>query len=226
VASAKPSLFVLAGTNGAGKSSVIGAAVRESGLVFFNPDAIARKLADANPGLSQEEANGLAWREGLRLLDEHVAARRNHAFETTLGGATIAERLLDAAGKGFDVLVWYVGLASPELHLERIRRRVAEGGHDIPERDVRRRFDASRENLIRLMPALAALWVYDNSASVDFGHEAPALKLLLQVERGRIEAPREVIRTPDWAKPIVMAAMRRRPSGVPMPRGGSAGKTR
>ena len=70
MASAKPSLFVLAGTNGAGKSSVIGAAVRESGLAFFNPDAIARKLADANPGLSQEEANGLAWREGLRLLDE------------------------------------------------------------------------------------------------------------------------------------------------------------
>jgi predicted ABC-type ATPase len=65
------------------------------------------------------------------------------------------------------VRVWYVGLSSPELHIARVRARVAKGGHDIPEPRIRERYDASRLNLIRLLPRLSELWVYDNSVEAD-----------------------------------------------------------
>ena len=60
-----------------------------------------------------------------------------------------------ALAVGLEVRVWYVGLSSPELHLARVRARVAKGGHDIPEAQVRARYDSSRLNLIRLLPRRA-----------------------------------------------------------------------
>ena len=71
------------------------------------------------------------------------------------------------------MVVWYVGLDSVERHLERIRARVARGGHAIPEDQVRRRYDQSRLNLVRLLPGLAELHVYDNSADGDPAEGVP-----------------------------------------------------
>ena len=114
-----------------------------------------------------------------------------------------------AASRGLEVHVWYCGLSSPELHLRRIRGRVARGGHDIPEADVRRRWEASRLNLIRLMPALTEVRVYDNSADADPAAGAVPIPLLvLQVRKRRIVAPRRLAGAPEWAKPIVAGAMR------------------
>ncbi len=100
-------------------------------------------------------------------------------------------------------------MTSPELHVARVRRRVAEGGHDIPEADIRRRWETGRLNVIRLLPALTELRVYDNSGDADLhAGAAPAPVLLLHVRRGRIVAPRDLSATPAWAKPLVAAAMR------------------
>ena len=78
------------------------------------------------------------------------------------------------------VRIWYVGLDSPERHLARIRARVQHGGHDIPEADVRRRFDQSRLQLIDLLPHLAELRVYDNSLEASpHGGQAPRPRLVL-----------------------------------------------
>ena len=105
--------------------------------------------------------------------------------------------------------VWYVGLSSPELHIARVRARVAKGGHDIPKPDIRRRWETSRLNVIRLLPRLTELRVYDNSGDADPDTGAtPAPVLLLRVRRGRIVAPRDLSATPAWAKPLVAAAMR------------------
>src|SRR3954454_17280943 len=141
---AAPRLYVLAGVNGAGKSSIGGAVIRASGSDYFNPDEAARTLIAANPGLEQVQANAAAWRQGKRLLERAVAERLDFAFETTLGGGTMTRILADAAAAGYEVRIFYVGLANPELHLERVHRRVQTGGHDIPEADVRRRWRHSR----------------------------------------------------------------------------------
>jgi predicted ABC-type ATPase len=158
---------VLAGVNGAGKSSLGGAAFRDAGASYYNPDEVARALRAANPKLGVTQANALAWQQGRRLLERAIVERLDYAFETTLGASTIPRLLGEAAGKGSQVRIWYVGLDSVERHIARVRARVRKGGHDIPEADIRRRFDNSRLNLIHLMPRLDALRVYDNSFEAD-----------------------------------------------------------
>jgi predicted ABC-type ATPase len=208
-----PRFYVIAGVNGAGKSSIAGATFRALGSNYFNPDEGARRLMAANPGLSQKEANGIAWRQGVRLLKRAIEERLDFAFETTLGGHTITQLLGQAASQGIEIHIWYVGLTSPELHLERVRARVSRGGHDIPERDVRRRFEHSRLNLIALLPHLTALRVHDNSREADpAAGQVPLPRLVLQMERGNIVGPPDLSPTPDWAKPIVAAALKSRQS--------------
>lgn len=204
-----PRIYVLAGVNGAGKSSIGGAAFREFGADYYNPDEAARTLIAADPGLSQTEANSAAWNAGVRLLKRAIEQRLDFAFETTLGANTIPRLLADAASQGIQIHVWYVGLSNPELHIERVQARVRRGGHDIPESDIRRRYEHSRLNLIALLPGLTALRVYDNSADADpaAGHK-PAPILVLHMERGKILNKRDLSRTPDWAKPIVAAALK------------------
>ena len=146
----RPVLFVLAGVNGAGKSSVGGQVLVQAGLDGFNPDSFARELLDLI-GCSQADANTLAWTEGLRRLDEAVAQGRSHAFETTLGGKTLVARI-EAAARSHEVMVWYGGLVTPEPPVARVKARVAAGGHDIPEATVRARWQTSMANLIRLLP--------------------------------------------------------------------------
>src|SRR5258705_9909776 len=100
-------IYVIAGVNGAGKSSIAGAAFRESGGDYYNPDEIARALTKANPRLTQEEANSAAWHQGVRLLRRAIDERLDFAFETTLGANTIPRLLAEAAHKGIEIHVWY-----------------------------------------------------------------------------------------------------------------------
>jgi predicted ABC-type ATPase len=202
-------IYVLAGTNGAGKSSIAGAMLRESGADYFNPDEAARRIRSAAPGVTQADANSAAWHQGKRLLERAIPDRLDFAFESTLGATSIPALLASAASLGIEVRVWYVGLSSPELHIARVRARVAKGGHDIPEPEIRRRWETGRLNVIRLLPELTELRVYDNSADADPDTGvAPVPVLLLHVRRGRIVAPRDLRATPAWAKPLVAAAMR------------------
>jgi len=204
-----PCLYVLAGTNGAGKSSLGGAMFRESGADYFNPDEAALRLRSANPGMAQEEANSAAWRQGKRLLERAISERLDFAFETTLGGHTIAGLLRQALSEKIEVRIWYVGLATPELHIARVRSRVAAGGHDIPEARIRERYEKSVLNLVDLMPKLTELRVYDNSEEGDPRRGlAPRPRLLLHMNHGKIVDSCDLTGTPEWAKPILVTAMK------------------
>ncbi len=201
-------MYVLAGTNGAGKSSLAGAVFLQAGAEYFNPDQAARLILAGNPGLDQTDANSAAWHQGRRLLERAIAERKTFAFETTLGGTTITTLLQHALAAGIAVRVWYVGLDGPDLHIARVRARVTRGGHDIPAEQVRARYDSSRINLIRLLPQLTELRVYDNSAEADpYAGIAPALKLVLHMRQGQIVRACPLRETPAWAKPILAAAM-------------------
>src|SRR5260370_2466477 len=204
-----PLLYVLAGINGAGKSSIGGALLRASGADYFNPGEAARELIASNAGLDQVKANAAAWHEGRRLLERAIRERKDFAFETTLGGSTMPRLLSEAASQGFEVRIWYVGLASADLHIERVRNRVRAGGHDIPESSIRRRWRHSRLNLVQLLPHVTELRVYDNSADADpAAPPAPPPVLVVQLDRGEIVGPPDLSSTPEWAKPIVAAALK------------------
>jgi predicted ABC-type ATPase len=208
-AKAPPRIYVLAGVNGAGKSSIGGAMVRAAGADYYNPDEAARALIAANPGLEQTKANAAAWRQGKRLLEKAIRERLDFTFETTLGGSTMTRLLGEAASHGVEVRITYVGLSSPEDHIARVAQRVSQGGHDIPETSIRRRWRHSRQNLIQLLPALTELRVYDNSGYGDpAAGETPRPKLVLHLAHGEIVGPSDLSATPQWAKPIVAAALK------------------
>ena len=205
---ARPRILVLAGVNGAGKSSIGGDMLHQAGIPWFNPDTFTRELVAAT-GSPLADANAAAWQEGLRRLDAAIAHGEDYAFETTLGGNTIAARLGDAS-ESHDVLMWFCGLDSPEHHMARVRLRVSHGGHDIPEAKIRERYRTSIANLVALLPHLSRLQVYDNSRDAGPGTPVADPRLLLQMEGGRIAWPTDadtLRATPDWAKPILEAAL-------------------
>lgn len=204
----KAELYVIAGPNGAGKSSVIGAGLTEKGLAYVNPDEAARRIAAQRPELRMQEANSLGWLEGQRLLQEAVERGERFAFETTLGGRTVASRLESCIDRGGEVRMWFVGLESAELCVQRIQARVDAGGHDIPVADVRRRYDSGRENLIRLLPKLTELRLYDNSAQGNpDNREEPTPRLVLRTVKGALAELCRPEDVPGWAKPIAMKAV-------------------
>ncbi len=199
-----PTISVLAGVNGAGKSSIGGKFVSTPGNFFYNPDTVAAQIRTLHPDISNELANGHAWQIGKSLLEAAIHSQRDYRFETTLGGRTITELLENASRSGHRLHVWFCGLASPELHIARVRRRVAHGGHDIPEAKIHERWRSSRENLIRLLPHINHLRVYDNSHEADpvAGHR-PQPILCLETREGIIT---ELHNAPLWVRPIIAAA--------------------
>jgi len=218
---ARPFIFVLAGVNGAGKSSVGGALLAEHGLAWFNPDTYARELV-ALLGLPVGEANARAWQQGRMQLETAIATGRNFAFETTLGARTIPELLAKAADT-HDVVMLFCGLDSIEAHMRRVKARVAVGGHDIPEAKIRERWTASRLNLIRLLPRLARLQVFDNSVEAAPGKPIPNPVLVLETVKGHVLFPgpedhAALDATPEWARPVVQAAFEHQAEASAPPR--------
>jgi predicted ABC-type ATPase len=200
-------IYVLAGVNGAGKSSLAGAAIAAAGGEYFNPDDATQRILAATPGASLADANAAAWTLGRRLLERAIEGRLDYAFETTLGGSTITRLLAVALDRRLEVHVRYLGLESVELHLERVRARVAAGGHDIPEAKIRERYQNSRIILIRLLPRLSTLSVFDNSVAAPPAEGfRPIVRLLLRTDGGSIREVATAETMPGWAKPIVMAA--------------------
>jgi predicted ABC-type ATPase len=202
-----PRIYVLAGVNGAGKSSILGAALREAGADYFNPDELARELVAR--GRTPAEANAEAWATGRTLLERAIDERLTFAFETTLGGNTIPRLLAGAARRGLELFVGYVGLDSADLHVARVAQRVRRGGHDIPEERIRERYERSLMNLVALLPAITELRLLDNSADADpAAGVAPEPVLILHLRRGNIVAPPDLAATPPWARPVVAAALK------------------
>ena len=198
-------IIVLAGVNGAGKSSIGGSALRASGQDWYNPDEVARDLHQRYPNRPLTEINGAVWREGLLRLHWAIQNDTNFAFETTLGGNTITAALLDAIAAGIRVDVWYCGLASVELHVQRVAERVGRGGHDIPEALIRQRFKRSTRNLCRLTPGLHQLAVFDNSLPLD-GSGKPRLEKLIHCRDGQLIRCKTVD-MPNWAKPVAAVCL-------------------
>lgn len=206
----RPYILVLAGVNGAGKSSVLGDILSADKIEFFNPDTFTKALMSAQ-GIELEEANSEAWKFGVGLLKKAVKDKINYAFETTLGGNTVTDLLIQAS-KTHDIDILYCGLNTVEMHIERVKFRVKHGGHSIPENKIRERWINSKLNLVKLLKVVTNLRVYDNSFTGQVGEKLPDPLLVLSLVNGALEFPNyldseEMKLTPEWAKPIVITAV-------------------
>jgi len=158
-----PLAVVLAGPNGAGKSTSAARLLQGTLAVneFVNADTIAQGLSAYRP----ESASLAAGRVMLERLRYLARARRDFAFETTLAGRGHARWLESLRAVGYRTHLTFLSLPSPELALARVAERVRQGGHDVPEETVRRRFGAGLRNLAACYLDIVDSWhVYDNSS--------------------------------------------------------------
>ena len=158
-------ILIIAGPNGAGKTTLALAYLRieAQGLPFLNADMIAVGLAPFGSRHSDIVAGRLMLEEIDRLADEG----RSFAFETTLAGRGYLRRIDRWRREGYRVDLLFLSLPSAEDAIERVRRRVRQGGHNIPEDVIRRRFRAGLENLRSHYAARVDRWIlYDNQGLV------------------------------------------------------------
>ena len=155
-------ILIIAGPNGAGKTTFAKEYLpNEAGCpIFVNADLIAEGLSPFQPDIVAIRAGRLM----LSQINEHVRKRESFAFETTLSGRGYARRIPRWQGQGYQVKLFFLRLPTPEMAIVRVKQRVREGGHDVPEAVVRRRFHSGWRNFENIYRDLADEWVlYDNS---------------------------------------------------------------
>jgi len=157
-------MYILAGANGSGKSTVSKVLLPSEGIVYVNPDDIAKELNPQDPPAAKVDAG----RETLRRIDELLLKGESFAIESTLSGLGYVGIIKHAKELGYEVTIAYVYVDSPEFCLERIRIRVQNGGHDIPAEDVIRRYGRSKENFVNVYAPLVDHWMLYYNGVNDF----------------------------------------------------------
>ena len=158
-----PNLYLLAGCNGAGKTTAAYTLLPEilGVFEFVNADEIARGLSPFNPDSVAFEAGRLM----LKRIDHLMHQQVDFAFETTLSTRSYAQTIKKAQQQGYRVTLFYVWLESAALAKQRVASRVSKGGHNIPEAIIERRYQRSITNLLSLyLPICNQTIIVDNSS--------------------------------------------------------------
>lgn len=155
-------LFIIAGCNGAGKTTASYTILPEilDCREFVNADEIARGLSPFQP----EKAGIDAGRLMLTRIKGFLEAGKTFAFETTLSTKSYVNLLAEAKKTDYEITLLFFWLNSPELAVSRVKIRVEEGGHPIPENVIRRRYESGLSNFFKLYLPIVDNWMLiDNS---------------------------------------------------------------
>ena len=162
----KKKYIIFAGVNGAGKSSLY------NDLLVINPkkqlgerintDEIVKEIGDWKRETDQMKAGRIALNKIKKLFEEGISFNQ----ETTLCGNSIIKNIYKAKQLGYKIELYFVSVETPEIAKERIRIRVANGGHGIADSDVERRFIDSRNNLKKTLKICDDIIIYDNTESL------------------------------------------------------------
>jgi predicted ABC-type ATPase len=144
---------MISGCNGAGKSTLVQALLPHyiNIQALINPDEIAKGLNPLQPDTMRFKAGVLA----LKQMDEYIDAGETFAFETTASGRAYVRRLVAAKARGYKIQLIYIFVENPDIAIARVLNRVKEGGHAVPEIDIRRRYYRGLKNILNLYVPLA-----------------------------------------------------------------------
>lgn len=157
-------LYIIAGPNGAGKTTFAKEFLPNfvDCPEFINADLIAGGLSPFSPKAAAVEAGRLM----LRRIHELASRRHTFAFETTLSGRSYITLFRRLRAKGYRIHLFYLWLPNVQIAIQRVRERVRQGGHSVPEEDIRRRFNRGLKNLFGEYLNLLDTWtLLDNSGS-------------------------------------------------------------
>jgi predicted ABC-type ATPase len=157
-----PNLYIIAGPNGAGKTTASYTVLPEmlKCKEFVNADEIAKGLSP----FQSDKAAISAGRLMLQRIKSLINSKVDFAFETTLSTKSYVNTIQKAKDLNYTVTIVYFWLSSPELATERVKLRVREGGHDIPEETIRRRYQSGIKNLFQLYIPIANYWMIINNS--------------------------------------------------------------
>jgi len=160
----KKNIYIIAGSNGSGKTTFANRFLPEYAqcLHFVNSDLIAQGLSPFSPGVAAMKAGRLV----LEQIDDLSRKGLDFGFETTLAGKSYLKRLDKLKKIGYSLHLFFLWIPSVELATERIKDRVAEGGHNVPAGDVKRRFFRGIYNLFQVYKPILDSWMLLNNSSI------------------------------------------------------------
>ncbi len=183
-----PTLILVAGPNGSGKSTL--STEISAGVTVVDPDALARMIAPAEPF----RAAIPAARRAIVMCRTLITQQASFIVESTLAGHGAMSLMATAKLAGYRTLLIYVALGDPDLHIDRVRLRVAQGGHDIPDADIRRRYFRS------LSRAPEAIRLADEAIVLD--NAGPEPERVLMLRSGQITWKSASL--PEWVRELVL----------------------
>jgi predicted ABC-type ATPase len=161
----RPSIVIVAGVNGCGKSTFAATAAGEVALLgqtAINPDQLTQDALVEFPNLGGMGANLIGVERAEKAVWKAIAEGKSAAVETVLSSAKFLPVIEAARRRRYRTRLIFIGLPSVELAIERIRTRVAQGGHDVPEAKVRDRWNRAHDNLVVFMRAVDDVLVFSN----------------------------------------------------------------
>lgn len=171
----KKKCYIIAGPNGAGKTTFANEflPIEAECLNFINADLISKGLSPFQP----DKAAIVSGRIMIQQINDCVRRGESFAFETTFSGKGYAEKIRNWKSLGSEVIIYYLKLPSVDFAIERVRLRVSQGGHNVPEDVIRRRYDRSWNNFQNTYKQLADSWtLFDTSGNMPVAIETSEVK--------------------------------------------------
>ena len=184
-------LWLLAGGNGAGKSTFYRLFLEPRKIMFVNADEIARKLAPNNPEKVSYQAAIIAE----KLRDDLLEQGSSFCYETVFSHESKIDLVAKANARGYKIILIYIHLDTPALNEGRVQQRVAEGGHSVPTDKIYSRIPRTMRNIAVVLPLVDEAWLLNNSS-----RDNPFRQVAV-VKKGRLKE--QVDPLPDWAKVIL-----------------------
>lgn len=161
-------LIIIGGPNGSGKTTFAKSFLKDYKYDFLNADEIARELTKDK----SRAGNIAAGKEYFRRIEKLKSKKKNIILESTLSGLFLKNLIQEFKTNEYKVIIFFVYLNDAEASIERIRVRVSKGGHDVPDADVRRRFERGKNNFWNLYKHSAENWVLVNNSKQSFEYVA------------------------------------------------------
>lgn len=188
-------LWLLAGGNGAGKSTFYRLFLEPRGMKFINADMIAKDLSRESQEDVSYKASHMAERLRERFLDEGLS----FCFETVFSHVSKIDFVAKAKSLGYEVILVYIHLETADLNEARVSQRVSEGGHFVPSEKIHSRLPRTVKNIMKILSLVDSAFLLDNSSKSDPFRQIAVVRL------GRKRILKD--NPPDWAKQML--------SGIP-----------
>jgi len=156
-------LWVLAGGNGAGKSTFYQLYLKARGLKLVNADIIAKQINHAHPELAGYHAAKLTEKLRYDLLSKG----QSFCFETVFSHPSKIDFIAQAKSLGYEIVLVYIHLINNELNQARVAQRVSEGGHNVPTDKIINRIPKTMANIMTALPLADTVQLYDNSSKTN-----------------------------------------------------------